>query len=41
VYKAITADTLMPVTAGDGIRVMRIIEAAVQSCAEKKVITLL
>lgn len=38
VYQALTEDKPMPVTAEDGINVMRIIEAAVQSCNEKKVI---
>lgn len=40
VYKAITEGTPMPVTADDGINVMRIIESAIQSCNEKKVIYL-
>ncbi len=39
VYKALTEDKPMPVTADDGINVMRIIEAAIQSTNERKVIT--
>ncbi|MEL1244668.1 Gfo/Idh/MocA family oxidoreductase [Flavobacterium sp. DGU11] len=39
-YKAITEDTQEPVTAEDGIRVMKIIEAAQQSSKEKRVIAL-
>jgi len=38
VYKALTENKPMPVTADDGINVMRIIESAIQSCNEKKVI---
>lgn len=38
VYKGLTQDKPMPVTADDGINVMRIIEAAIQSSDEKKVI---
>lgn len=40
VYKALTEGIPMPVTADDGINVMRIIESAIQSCNEKKVIYL-
>ncbi len=40
IYKAITNHTAMPVTAADGIRVMQIINAALQSSEEKKVIDL-
>jgi len=40
VYKAITDNKPMPVTCDDGINVMRIIEAAIKSNAEKKVIAL-
>ncbi len=40
VYKAITANEPMPVTADDGINVMRIIKSAIQSCSEKKVVYL-
>lgn len=40
VYKAITNNRPMPVTCEDGINVMKIIEAAVKSSKEKKVITL-
>ena len=40
VYKAITNNTEMPVTALDGIRVMQIIDAAIKSNTEKKVISL-
>jgi len=39
-YKSITENTDEPVTAEDGIRVMKIIEAAQQSSKEKKVIDL-
>ena len=39
-YQAIVNDSLEPVTAQDGIQVMKIIEAAIQSSAEKKVIDL-
>ncbi|MEO6731525.1 MAG: Gfo/Idh/MocA family oxidoreductase [Ferruginibacter sp.] len=38
VYKALTEGKPMPVTVDDGINVMRIIESAVQSADEKKVI---
>lgn len=38
VHQAITQNKPMPVTAQDGINVMRIIEAAILSCNEKKVI---
>ncbi|MEO6547385.1 MAG: Gfo/Idh/MocA family oxidoreductase [Ferruginibacter sp.] len=40
VYKALTEDKPMPVTAEDGINVMRIIEAAVESSRQKRVIDL-
>lgn len=40
VYNAITNDTAMPVTADDGINVMRILEAAEKSSQEKRVIDL-
>ncbi|MEP7143768.1 MAG: Gfo/Idh/MocA family oxidoreductase [Ferruginibacter sp.] len=40
VYRAIKEGIPMPVTADDGINVMRIIESAIQSCNEKKVINL-
>jgi predicted dehydrogenase len=40
VYKAITNDTAMPVTADDGINVMRILEAAEKSNQERRVIDL-
>jgi len=40
VYKAITENKPMPVTADDGINVMRIIESAIQSCKEKKLVYL-
>ncbi|MEJ7586342.1 MAG: Gfo/Idh/MocA family oxidoreductase [Ferruginibacter sp.] len=40
VYKALTEDKPMPVTADDGINVMRIIESAIQSSNEKRVIAL-
>lgn len=39
VYKALTEEKPMPVTADDGINVMRIIEAAIQSTNEKKVVS--
>ena len=38
VFKALRENTEMPVTADDGIKVMRIIEYAIQSSLEKKVI---
>ncbi len=38
VHKAITENKPMPVTAEDGVNVMRIIESAIQSCNEKKVV---
>ncbi|MFV8368855.1 Gfo/Idh/MocA family oxidoreductase [Flavobacterium sp. LB2R40] len=38
VYNSITNNTIEPVTAADGIRVMQIIEAAIQSSAQKQVI---
>jgi predicted dehydrogenase len=37
-YKSITEDIQEPVTAEDGIRVMKIIEAAQHSSKEKRVI---
>lgn len=40
VYYSITQDTIEPVTAEDGVHVMQIIEAAIQSSAQKKVIDL-
>ena len=40
VYQALRDDKPMPVTADDGISVMRIIEGAVKSCDEKRVIKL-
>ncbi len=40
VYKSIMEGDPMPVTADDGIRVMRIIESAEQSCKERRVINL-
>jgi scyllo-inositol 2-dehydrogenase (NADP+) len=40
VYKAITDNKPMPVTCDDGINVMRIIEAAVKSNAEKRIVSL-
>lgn len=40
VYKAITENKSMPVTADDGINVMKIIEAALKSNSETKMITL-
>ena len=40
VYKSISNDTVEPVTAQDGINVMRIIEAAIQSSEQKKAIDL-
>ncbi|MBC7889093.1 MAG: Gfo/Idh/MocA family oxidoreductase [Ferruginibacter sp.] len=40
VYKALREDKPMPVTVDDGINIMRIIESAIQSCNEKKLITL-
>jgi scyllo-inositol 2-dehydrogenase (NADP+) len=39
VYKAITEDKPLPVTSDDGINVMKIIEAAIKSNAEKKMVT--
>ena len=38
VFKALTSNAPMPVTADDGIRIMQIIEAAIESCEKKKVI---
>lgn len=40
VYKALTSDISMPVTAEDGIHVMKIIEAAIKSSEEGRVIVL-
>ena len=40
VYNSITQDIVEPVTAQDGVQVMQIIEAAMQSSAQKKVINL-
>jgi scyllo-inositol 2-dehydrogenase (NADP+) len=40
VYNSITQDAIEPVTAQDGVHVMQIIEAAIQSSAQKKVIDL-
>jgi scyllo-inositol 2-dehydrogenase (NADP+) len=40
VYKAISNDTAMPVTADDGINVMRILEAVMKSNEEKRVVDL-
>jgi predicted dehydrogenase len=40
VYKAITEDTTEPVTAEDGVRVMKIIDAAIASSEQKRVINL-
>ncbi|MCW3090583.1 MAG: oxidoreductase [Ferruginibacter sp.] len=40
VYKALSGNSPMPVTVDDGINVMRIIETALQSCREKRVIDL-
>ena len=40
VYNSIINDTTEPVTAEDGVHVMQIIEAAIQSSAQKKVIDL-
>lgn len=40
VYKAITNNTAMPVTADDGINVMRILEAVMKSNEEKRLIDL-
>ena len=40
IYKSISENKPMPVTVEDGINVMRIIDAAIQSCNEKKVIPL-
>ena len=40
VYKAIANNTAMPVTCDDGINVMKLIEAAVKSNEEKKVVEL-
>ncbi|TDE46727.1 oxidoreductase [Flavobacterium rhamnosiphilum] len=40
VYNSITQDAIEPVTALDGVHVMQIIEAAIQSSAQKKVIDL-
>ena len=40
VYNSIVSDAIEPVTAQDGIHVMQIIEAAIQSSAQKKVVDL-
>ncbi|MFV8269117.1 Gfo/Idh/MocA family oxidoreductase [Flavobacterium sp. GT2N3] len=40
VYNSITHDTIEPVTSQEGVHVMQIIEAAIQSSAQKKVIDL-
>jgi predicted dehydrogenase len=40
VYHSITNDAIEPVTAQDGVQVMQIIEAAIQSSAQKKAIDL-
>lgn len=40
-YKAIVEDTDVPVSAQDGVNVMRIIEAAFKSSKEKRVVTIL
>ena len=40
VYNSIIKDAIEPVTAQDGIHVMQIIEAAIQSSAQKKVVDL-
>ena len=40
VYNSIINDTIEPVTAKDGVHVMQIIEAAIQSSSEKKVVDL-
>lgn len=40
VYKSISNNTVEPVTAQDGVNVMRIIEAAIQSSEQKKAIVL-
>jgi len=40
VYEALTSDKPMPVTVDDGINVMRIIDAAIKSNAERRVIDL-
>jgi scyllo-inositol 2-dehydrogenase (NADP+) len=40
VYNAISKDTAMPVTADDGINVMRILEAVLKSNEEKRLIDL-
>jgi scyllo-inositol 2-dehydrogenase (NADP+) len=40
VYKAITNNTAMPITADDGINVMRILEAVMKSNKEKRVVEL-
>jgi scyllo-inositol 2-dehydrogenase (NADP+) len=39
-HKAITEDKQEPVTADDGIKVMKIIEAAMESSAQKRVVEL-
>lgn len=40
VFNSISNDTIEPVTAQDGVKVMQIIEAAIASNAEKKAINL-
>jgi predicted dehydrogenase len=40
VYNSITEDSIEPVTAQDGVHVMQIIEAAVQSSAQRRAIDL-
>ena len=40
VYNSIINDTIEPVTAKDGVHVMQIIEAAIQSDFQKKVVDL-
>jgi predicted dehydrogenase len=40
VFNSITNDIKEPVTATDGIHVMKIIEAAIESSAQKKVVLL-
>ncbi len=40
IYKAITTNSRLPVTAEEGINVMRIIDAAIKSCKEQRVISL-
>ena len=40
VYKAITNDTAMPVTADDGINVMKLLDAAIKSSENKCLVDL-